>query len=147
VACIGCQSRAIVPCRPAAGGSGRGDRLGRCVGPGADRTAHRSHQLPRRLRQLRARRLAAEPRRIHATGQRAAAVINKAFLKIYHLLTSLQAKIPTNDFLSGLVDLRGVLNSVGAGAVAISCDEWGLGPPWVVTQFNVRTNTCELNPV
>ena len=50
-----------------------------------------------------------------------------------------QARIPSTAFLSGLQALRSTLNSVAGGAaahVAISADEWGLGPPWMVATFN-----------
>ncbi len=49
-----------------------------------------------------------------------------------------QAKIATGDVLTALAGTRQMLNA-GAGTgshVAISVDEWGLGPPWVVADFN-----------
>ena len=49
-----------------------------------------------------------------------------------------QAKIPTSTVLSDLAGTRTMLDAgAGTGAhVRISVDEWGLGPPWVVAQFN-----------
>jgi hypothetical protein len=49
-----------------------------------------------------------------------------------------QAKIATGSVLAALAGTRQMLNA-GAGTgshVAISIDEWGLGPPWVVENFN-----------
>lgn len=40
------------------------------------------------------------------------------------------------SFSSGLVQLRSLLDSVGATNVRISADEWGFGPPWTVAQFS-----------
>jgi alpha-L-arabinofuranosidase len=48
-----------------------------------------------------------------------------------------QAKIPTTTFAAGILALRATLDSAGAAGVAISADEWGLGPPWTVEAFNV----------
>ena len=41
-----------------------------------------------------------------------------------------------SGFLPGLASLRGLLDSVGAGGVRISADEWGFGPPWTVARFS-----------
>jgi len=49
-----------------------------------------------------------------------------------------QAKMATGSVLVALAGTRQMLNA-GAGTgshVAISVDEWGLGPPWVVADFN-----------
>jgi hypothetical protein len=46
------------------------------------------------------------------------------------------AAVPTTSFLADLENLRAVLDAANASAVSISCDEWGLGPPWVVETFN-----------
>jgi len=49
-----------------------------------------------------------------------------------------QAKIATGSVLASLAGTRQMLNA-GAGTgshVSISVDEWGLGPPWVVENFN-----------
>lgn len=47
-----------------------------------------------------------------------------------------QAKFSDTSFLSGLQQLRASLDSSGAANVSVSADEWGLGPPWVVGNFN-----------
>ena len=49
-----------------------------------------------------------------------------------------QAKLATGNVLQALASTRQMLDA-GAGTgshVSISVDEWGLGPPWVVTDFN-----------
>lgn len=46
------------------------------------------------------------------------------------------AKRPQNDFVGLLKNLRQALNATGKD-IAISADEWGLGPPWKVNVFSV----------
>ena len=51
---------------------------------------------------------------------------------------TVQAKLATGNVLAALAGTRQMLNA-GAGTgshVSISVDEWGLGPPWVVENFN-----------
>lgn len=50
------------------------------------------------------------------------------------------AKRPRGDFLKSLQDLRKSLDSMtnpNNHTLALSADEWGLGPPWVVSEFSV----------
>lgn len=53
-----------------------------------------------------------------------------------HVFVCLQAMFPDTVFLSGLQQLRADLDAGGAENVSVSADEWGLGPPWVVGNFN-----------
>lgn len=49
-----------------------------------------------------------------------------------------QSKLADTNVLPSLANVRQFLNSgSGSGShVQVSIDEWGLGPPWVVTEFN-----------
>jgi hypothetical protein len=51
---------------------------------------------------------------------------------------TLQAKLADDNVLPAVLNVRQLLNSGSGSAshVQISIDEWGLGPPWVVENFN-----------
>eukprot|EP00040_Diaphanoeca_grandis_P035344 m.222056 g.222056 ORF g.222056 m.222056 type:complete len:1073 (+) comp33360_c0_seq3:76-3294(+) len=47
------------------------------------------------------------------------------------------AKRPQSDFINLLTELRATLDIANGSHIAISADEWGLGPPWDVEVFSV----------
>jgi hypothetical protein len=56
----------------------------------------------------------------------------------------------TGDFLSNLKSIRATLDGLTKSlnhSVALSADEWGLGPPWVVAKFSVAHGQSSLGIV